>query len=181
MKVMKVLDLCAGTGSATKAFVDRGHDVDTLDIIGGHTFNMDVRKFRPWKKYDFIWASPVCRGFSLALRIPCRYRHPDLSIVHACLRICKTAPYWILENPSPGCLEYFIGRPQMRIRQSDYGCDVVKPTGLWGYFPWFWSETRRIKTTPWQLARPNHNDPARAMIPYGLSLAICKALEAVII
>ena len=43
---MKVLDLCAGTGSATQAFVDRGHDVDTLDVVGGHTFNMDVRKFK---------------------------------------------------------------------------------------------------------------------------------------
>lgn len=171
---MKVLDLCAGTGSATKAFVDRGHDVDTLDVAGGHTLNMDVRKFWPWKKYDFIWASPPCMEFSIAKGIRCKDRKPDLSIVYACMKICKTAPYWIMENPR-GCLRYFIGKPQMTVMYEDYGYEYKKPTDLWGCFPWFWSKAKRKKTTLLKndtLGRSN-----RACVPYGLSLAICKALE----
>lgn len=172
---MLVLDLCAGTGSATQAFRDRGHDVDTLDIVGGHTFNMDVRKFKPWKKYNFIWASPVCTEFSLLKRVPCRARHPDLSIVYACLRICQTAPYWVLENPR-ACLRHFIGNPTITVYYSDYGGKCVKPTDLWGVFPFFWSESKRKETIPLEYAYPNHSDP-RGEVPYGLSLALCKALE----
>jgi len=185
---MIVLDLCAGTGSATQAFRDRGHDVDTLDIIGGHTFNMDVRKFKPWKKYDFIWSSPPCTEFSIAKGISCKDRNPDLSLVEACIRICKTAPYWILENPRD-CLRYIIGKPVVTVKYSDYGAvfptkyreGVVctKPTDLWGCFPWFWSNEQPQKQ---QLLKDGiqalgSRSAMRAMVPYGLSLAICTAIE----
>lgn len=175
---MLILDVCAGTGSATQAFKDRGHDVDTLDIVGEHTYVCDVREWHPTKQYDFIWMSPPCTEFSLAKRIHCRDRHPDLSIVKACLRIVSEAvpEHWIMENPK-GCLRHFIGAPVITVRYSDYGGRTVKPTDLWGVFPWFFSEGFNIHPTPWDTAFPCHTDKGRMKVPYGLSLAICKALE----
>ena len=181
---MRILDLCAGTSSATQAFRDRGHDVDTLDIIGGHTFNMDVRKFKPWKKYDFIWASPPCTEFSIAKGISCKDRNPDMSIVEACFKICQTAPFWIVENPR-GCLRYFIGKPTITVKYSDYGYCWQKPTDLWmsDGFPFFYSRSKHIQTknTKYAIKGSGAFDlvrkDARALIPYGLSMAICKVLE----
>ncbi len=172
--MLKVLDLCAGTGSATKTFQDRGHEVETLDIIGEHTYACDVRTFVPGKKYDFIWASPPCTGFSIAKGVACRDRSPDLSIVLACSRIAKTATYWILENPR-GCLRYFIGKPTVTIKYSDYGYWCQKPTDLWlsDGFPFFYSVSKRKKT----ISFDRNGKKNRATVPYGLSLAICKALE----
>lgn len=177
---MKVLDLCAGTGSATKAFLERGHEVDTLDITGNHTYVCDVRSFISENKYDFIWASPPCTELSLLKRKKCKDRKPDLSIVKACFEICKTASYWILENPR-ACLRHFIGLPTKTVLYRDYGAVCCKPTDLWGIFPDFNSDG--IKKKPqmlWRDAYPKHMDQGgtdRAEIPYGLSLSICKALE----
>lgn len=171
---MKVLDLCAGTGSATRAFLDRGHDVETLDTSGKHTYIKDVRTFVLPHPYDFIWASPPCIEFSLLKRKKCSERNPDMSIVHACLVLCKQAPYWILENPR-ACLRHFIGKPIITVRYSDFGDCVEKPTDLWGCFPFFWSTTERQMIRKWK-DDPNGRKN-RATIPYGLSLAICKAIE----
>ncbi len=171
---LQVLDLCAGTGSATRAFRDRGHEVETLDITGEHTYVCDVREWHPTKHYDFIWASPPCTEFSIAKRVPCKDRHVDLSIVQSCLRICKTAPYWIMENPR-GCLRYFIGKPVITVKYSDYGGPIVKPTDLWGVFPWFFSEGFNSSPILWRNHTRNSRD--RAVIPYGLSLSICKVIE----
>ncbi len=180
---MKVLDLCAGTGSATRAFKDRGHEVNTLDIIGNHTYVCDVREFVPEKKYDFIWASPPCTEFSIAKGIACKDRNPDMSIVEACFKICKTAPYWILENPR-GCLRYFIGKPTITVKYSEYGYACQKPTDLWlsDGFSFFYSTTKRnsnLKNMKYAIKKYDTiiRKDLRGCVPYGLSLAICKALE----
>lgn len=180
---MKVLDLCAGTGSATAAFRDRGHEVITLDIAGEADIRCDVREWYPRSRYfNFIWASPPCDKFSIATGIPYKDRNPDLSIVKACHRIIKKIKprYWIIENPR-GALRYFIGKPTITIKYSDYGHVCQKPTDLWGEFPWFYPHTPpNNNPIPIDYAFPNHNSQGkleRAKIPYNLSLAICLALE----
>lgn len=70
---MRVLDLFAGTGSATQAFADRGHDVLTVDADDQFDVDIvtDVRELH-WKEVvvtlrgrpHFIWASPPCTSFS---------------------------------------------------------------------------------------------------------------------
>ncbi len=42
---MRVLDLFSGTGSATRAFLDHGHDVRHLDIYGQPELLMNVKAF----------------------------------------------------------------------------------------------------------------------------------------
>ena len=111
----------------------------------------------------------------------CKDRNADLSIVEACFRIIEEVKptYWIIENPR-ACLRHLIGKPTITIRYSDYGFITPKPTDLWGIFPWFWSrEKQRKKFVRWDTAFP-HNKKGmkeRMLVPYGLSLAICKAIE----
>ena len=70
---MKVLDLFSGTGSATQAFLNNGHDVKHLDVIGTPELLIDIRKFAKSPEFylgdwrpDVIWASPPCTAFSMA-------------------------------------------------------------------------------------------------------------------
>jgi len=181
---MKVLDLCTEFGSETAAFRDRGHDVETLGIVGNVTYLQDARAFHPTKKYDFITAHPPCTEFSIAdwRKGPCKDRSPDMSIVEACFRIITEAKprFWMLESPR-GCLRHFIGRPQYTIRYGDFGHYCQKPTDLWGVLPWFQSYVvnRVQKQSNGLTAYTNgtHNTAQRALVPYGLSLAMCEATE----
>lgn len=88
MRPLRILDLCAGTGSATQAFRDAGHQVIRLEIdpAFGAELTMDVREFakdpqrylnevalaRGWIQpgedwlVDVVWASPPCTCFSMA-------------------------------------------------------------------------------------------------------------------
>lgn len=175
-----VFDGCAGSKSATQAFSDRGHIVESLDIEGDHTYIMDIREFHPVKKYDFMWFSPPCTEFSKAAwrRGKCRDWKPDLTIVQACYRIIRECDpaYWIIENPL-GCMRHFIGPPEITINYSDFGYPCKKPTDLWGVFPWFWSQKYNRDIMPFDYAFPKNVSELRAQIPYELSLAICKAVE----
>lgn len=176
---MRVLDLCTEFGSETAAFRDRGHEVETLGICGDVTYLQDVRTFLPTKKYDFISAHPPCTEFSIAnsRARKCKDRKPDLSIVEACFRIVHDAKpgFWMIENPR-GCLRHFIGRPQYSIRYGDFGHYCQKPTDLWGVLPYFQSMTPN--TVPaGAFSNGTRRADQRALLPYALSLAICKAIE----
>ena len=180
---MIVFDGCAGTGSATKPFADRGHIVETLDIVGDQTYTMDIRDFHPGKEYDFMWFSPDCTEFSNAnYRLgPCKDRDPDMSIVEACLRIVEEAKprFWIMENPR-GCLRHFVRKPAATVKYADFGYCSVKPTDLWGVFPFFFSRVpRTTETRPIQHMVSSGN-PQRSAVPYELGRVICLSIEEII-
>jgi C-5 cytosine-specific DNA methylase len=82
---MNVLDVYAGTGSATRAFANAGHSVMLLELDGSkidpdlltlpnvQVLEMDARRFAESPRYylgkwtpDFIWLSPPCQAFSMA-------------------------------------------------------------------------------------------------------------------
>jgi len=181
---MRVLDLCTEFGSETAAFRDRGHEVIMLGIEGNVDIKCDVRQYYPSidDKYDVVFFHPPCTEFSLANYMlgACKDRHPDMSIVWAGLRIIETLQpqYWIMENPR-GCMRYFIGKPQYTINYGDFGHYSQKPTDIWGIMPLFQS---------YRIDKVVHNNTAynngtrsskkRALLPYELSLEICKAIEA---
>lgn len=70
---MRVLDLFAGTGSATAEFERRGHDVFRIELDARFEAELhaDVLTVSPWDidtrwgRPDFIWASPPCTSFSV--------------------------------------------------------------------------------------------------------------------
>ena len=178
---MRVLDLCTEFGSEVQAFKDRGHEVVMLGLDGDVDIRCDVKQYYPHieDKYDFIICHPPCTEFSLAMLnpIPCKQRKPDLPIVNACLRIVNTLKpkYWLLENPR-ACLKYFIGKPSYTIHYSDFGYPSMKPTDLWGNIPMFNSFCPNDNPKPMKYAI-SRDPKKRALLPYGLSLAICKAIE----
>ena len=180
---LKVFDGCTEFGSETQAFKDRGHNVTTLGLEGDVDIKMDIRVFHTKGHYDFMWFSPPCTEFSIAIGKKCKDWQPDLSIVKACFRIIEEAKptYWIIENPR-GCLRHYIGQPTITIKYSDYGFMTQKPTDLWGVFPWFYSSTARTKTTiPFEkiLGFTKEQKANRSKVPYNLGLSICKSVEMV--
>ena len=152
---MIVFDFFAGTGSATKAFEDRGHKVikveldeyfeaDERDILK-LTANELISKYgRP----DFLWASPPCQKFSVASlwkywakspngpvpKHPSVYEAIDL-IKHTLQLIEDLAPKaWVLENPR-GMLrkqEFMAKYPRTTVTYCQYGDTRMKPTDIWG-------------------------------------------------
>lgn len=180
---MRVLDLCTEFGSETAAFRDRGHEVVMLGIEGDVDIKCDVRQYYPSidDKSDVIFFHPPCTEFSLAnYRLgACKDRHPDLSIVWSGLRIIDTIKpqYWIMENPR-GCLRHFIGRPQYTINYGDFGHYSQKPTDLWGVIPFFFSSQIDKVVHDGNAYKKVRDPKKRALLPYDLSLALCKAIEA---
>ena len=188
MNKLKVFSGCTEFGSEVQAFKDRGHDVTTLGLDGDVNIKADIRHFLDYyydnEHYDFMTFHPPCTEFSKAnWRLgKCKDRNPDMSIVKACFRIVQEAKptFWMIENPQ-GCLRYFIGRPQYCIKYGDYGHYCQKPTDLWGVLPWFRSYRENI-VIPGEHNNTAHSkgtrDPTkRALIPYGLSMVLCKAME----
>lgn len=200
---MKVLDLFAGLGGATKAFKDRGHIVDTLDNDPKFhpTFCMSVLDVKPemLKGYDFIWASPPCECFSVA-RIganwtPAPDNQPrnerarfmrDLALYT--FKILEGYPY-VLENPRAKLRVLAPYPPTATIWYCQYGDFRAKPTDIW----------TSIKELKWRPechngATDHENAPRgskrgtmgqrspaiRALIPYGLSLDICIQMEEIL-
>lgn len=188
MKKLNVFSGCTEYGSEVQAFKDRGHDVTTLGLCGDVDIIKDIRDYHTTEHYDFMTFHPPCTEFSKAnWRLgKCKDRTPDMSIVEACFRIVQEAKpkYWMIENPQ-GCLRHFIGRPQYCIKYGDYGHYCQKPTDLWGVLPWFGSYLKNnVQKYTGNLSAHSFGprSPAkRALVPYSLSMVLCKAIEEAIL
>lgn len=202
---MNVFDGCTEFGSETEAFKDRGHDVTTLGLEGGVDIKMDIRDFHTIEYYDFMWFSPPCNCFSIA---SVRHHWKDkttpnpetleaLNVVKACIRIIEEAKprYWMIENPV-GMLrtvdfmkaikqKYF----QSTVTYCQYGDTAQKPTDLWHNIPTFYPKWCK-RGNSCHAASPRGTAPKgtiqykskkdRSMVPYGLSLSLCIAIERVL-
>lgn len=153
---MRILDLFAGTGSATKAFEDAGHEVIKVEI--DESFEADERDVlnlsaeylkSKYGEFDFIWASPPCTTFSVA---SCRiYWNPDGTpkddrVFHGLKLVAKAIELiqelnpskgWLIENPR-GMLrkqKLMQDLPRQTISYCQYGDTRMKPTDLWGKVP----------------------------------------------
>lgn len=173
---MKVLDLFSGLGGWSKAFKDRGHKRITVDI--NEEFNPDIcidiieLDVREMGTFDVILASPPCTEFSKASMPDSwnknRTTNPDTALLKRTIEIIeKLKPtYWIIENVR-GAKPYFyplLGKPVKKVG-SRY---------LWGNFPIVDCKNKYGK----EKLSPSKNRPAlRSLIPYELSLAVCRAIE----
>ena len=192
---MRVVDLFSGTGSATAAFCDRGHDVEEVEIERGR----DVLTWEPEGHYDFIWASPPCQAFSVAGFSHGHFkdRIPQTETARTGLRLLERTLYlygkadstfFVWENPR-GLMRKFVPSSIERrtVWYCQYGAKYAKPTDLFGRFPSFFKALSCRNGAPDHEYSPRGSNNCgiqaltgariRSVVPYGLSLALCRAAE----
>jgi hypothetical protein len=172
-QVRLMLDLCSGLGGASQAMRDRGWIVVRVD--NDPEFSPDIlADVREWswsgERPDLVWASPPCVEFSRESMPWSRTgQRPDMSLILACKRIIDeiNPRYWILENVR-GAVHWF--RPQFGLP-----AEIVGSFYLWGHFP----PLGKINIS-WRKkgSFSGAQSSDRARIPYLLSLAVAKAIEA---
>lgn len=138
-----ILDLCGGTGSWSKPYVEAGYDVyvATLPFSDVTNWRNDPDIVIPVtsgrREVYGILAAPPCTMFSRARQTAKSPRDlvGAMRVVRACMDIIWTAHphFWAMENPM-GILRQFMGKPVMNFNPSDFGDYYRKSTDLWGYF-----------------------------------------------
>lgn len=168
---MRMLDLFAGSGCASRAASVRGWDVTRIDNAEGtaHDVRADLATWLPdegaW--WDLIWASPPCTELSTANNLT-RDVDSGLVLVRAALRIIRQVRprWWVLENVhgATRAIGSLIGPPV-----AQYGSFY-----LWGVFPPFEASVPRNKTKLSGRRRAER----RAAIPWAISDGLVRACEA---
>ena len=131
---MIILDLCGGTGSWSMPWKNAGYTVQNITLP-----SQDVKEFTTDDKIYGVLFAPVCTCFSLAGN---RWKRTDreiddaLELVEAGLYIIeKCNPvFWVVENPYPGKLTRYLGKPNYNFHPWFFGDMYHKRTGLWGNF-----------------------------------------------
>lgn len=159
-----ILDLCGGTGSWAKPWLEAEYKVITItlpdySVLNYHndgiwiSFTSITDKPRiavKVKDIVGILAAPPCTMFSFARTNAKKPRdlREGMECVRACLDIIwsikeikqetgkKTLPlkFWALENPYHGFLTQFLGKPALTFDPWEFGDGYQKRTALWGHF-----------------------------------------------
>jgi hypothetical protein len=172
-RVLRILDLCGGTGAWSQPYREAGYDVEIVDPAHD---GRDVRLLsRINASVHGILAAPPCTVWSYA-----RNRYPpteqemlaSLSVVDACFRIIavQRPVWWALENPR-NKLRKFLGPARLEFYQWEYGDAGHKPTCIWGEFtvPLKFPKPR-TKPSTWRTSRENAR-PEDAVTPAGFARA----------
>ena len=195
--MLKCLDLCAGLGGFSEAFVKSPHwevmridnnplleNVSNMQIIDIFEFrdtlnDMISRGYKP-EQPDIILASPPCTEYSLAYASPRSKAQragveyvPNMDILHCVLEIIEMLEpkYYIIENVR-GAIKFFtpiLGKYHTQINGAYF---------FWGRFP----ALNILEDVP---KKSDHGrwstDPLRAnyrgLIPIQISDAILRAVE----
>jgi hypothetical protein len=201
---MNVLDLFSGLKGWSQAFADRGHNVTSVDIDikfkpSFHIDIMDIKDITDLGNFDIILASPPCNCFSVASigkHWAANYKPKDaetylaIKLVKHTLNLLEKSDsfFWVLENPMGVLrkLDIMKDYDHKLVTYCQYGEHRMKPTDLWGKFPPSFvaksckngmdchDRTPRGSKTGTQGLK---DSATRAKIPYGLSLAMCLAME----
>jgi len=157
-KIMKTLELFAGSRSFSKVADDYGFKTYTTDISPYENINQvaDIFHFDLHKaitylggKPDIIWASPPCETFSIASvshhwykdrRAKSKQAKRGLEIIRLTIDIIQYVKpkYWFIENPRGILRKLYILKQYERktITYCSYGDDRMKPTDIWTNLNW---------------------------------------------
>jgi hypothetical protein len=145
-----ILDLCAGTGSWSRPYLDLGYEVYTVDVDAmlNPTFLMTVQEFLKRVQNGDIYLPPLegilcappCTHFSFASTRNWRTYDKDgrteqsLSNVAACLSLVQhLGPrWWALENPRGRLASMMNMQPAWKFQPWEYGHPYSKETWIWG-------------------------------------------------
>lgn len=130
-----ILDLCGGTGSWSRPYIEAGYDVQLITLP-----EYDIKTYIPPLNVYGILAAPPCTEFSLSGARYWKAKPPHLledalQVVRKCLEIvdqCQPT-FWALENPK-GRLQNYIGNAKYQFQPYFYGDEYSKLTWLWGNF-----------------------------------------------
>lgn len=134
---MQVIDLFAGTGSATQAFADAGHDVFRveMDPTFDAALHADIRYINldDLPAADFIWASPPCTSFSVA---SLRYHWDATTNCRTCGAKMQINKHRDWSHPKNNCERNSPGKKLTYTPKSDtaaLGLELLRQT-LWIIF-----------------------------------------------
>jgi len=155
-ETVRVLDLFSGLKGWSQPFIDRGHEVFTVDNDTQFNANLyiDIAQLQPSMVPfipDIILASPPCTKFTV-MQIGKNWYHDNtpkttgaaeaLGLVEATRKlisyyISQGTSYFILENPRAKLRKLSVVEDLERrtITYCQYGEERMKPTDLWGGFP----------------------------------------------
>ena len=135
---MKVLIACETSGAVRDAFLNRGHDAVSCDLLphqhGGPHITGDVLEVLA-DGWDLMIAHPPCTylcssGLHWNKRVPGREEKTREAVEFVRRLMAAPIPQWAIENP--------VGRIGTAIRPADqyiqphqFGHDASKRTGLW--------------------------------------------------
>ena len=167
--------------------------------ITGDYFSTNI-----WKRilehgpYNFVWASPDCRLHSLSGSLPWEYRNGILHPTTEEASLEQDNLFWlvrqiqslkvpfVIENPVGMMSKQWFMKPLHKVKISlcQYGANVMKPTHLMGdipahFRPLFCGNGRSCHEAAPRSSKTGtqglEDAETRAMMPYGLSMAIYQA------
>ena len=194
---MRVLNLCSGTGSVSRPFVEEGHEVVEVDWDPRYspTHCVDITTWEcPYTPghFDVVWASPDCTQYSRArttAKTPRDFKRAD-ALVERCLELIRHLQprVWFMENPDSGLLKtraVVHGLPSVRVDYCMYGAPYRKRTRIWtnvGWVPKLCDRSHLIDNKHAKTAQRggrgvwNSNDVFKRDQLHALPTALCKEI-----
>lgn len=135
---MKVLVACEFSGRIRDAFINRGHDAISCDLLPtespGPHFMMDVRTVLKLNKgvYDLMIAHPPCTYLAVCgARWWRRRRKEQMQAIQFFITLTRAEiPKICIENPV-GIMSTWLKKPDQYIQPWQFGHGETKKTGLW--------------------------------------------------
>ncbi len=135
---MRVGILCEFTGAVRDAFLKRGYDAISCDLLPSETPGPHIQGDcldQDWSGFDLLICFPpctylACSGLHWNKRVPGRQKKTEDSLEFVRKLMALPVPKIALENPV-GCISTQIRRPDQIIQPWMFGHDASKTTCLW--------------------------------------------------
>lgn len=135
---MRILVACEYSGVVRDAFIARGHDAVSCDLLqteaNGPHYKGDVRDIIN-DGWDMMIAHPPCTylcssGLHWNKRVEGRAEKTEEALEFVAMLLGSRIPHIALENPI-GCISTRIRKPDQTIQPWQFGHDASKATCLW--------------------------------------------------